>query len=71
MGIFFGVGIVVYMTFTKTTMAMLFAGMPQWIQDLNNGVFALVVNVIVMLVASLATRKVTEPGQMTVSETTK
>lgn len=71
LGIFFGVGIVVYMTFTKTTMAMLFAGMPQWIQDLNNGVFALVVNIIVMLVASLVTRKVTEPGQMTVSETTK
>ena len=72
LGIFFGVGIVVYMTFTKTTMAMLFAGMPQWIQDLNNGVFALVVNIFVMVAVSLVTKKAADAERLTqVSETMK
>ena len=65
LGIFFGVGIVLYMTFTKTTMAMLFAGFPQWIQDLNNGVFALVVNIFVMVAVSFVTKKAADAKQVT------
>ncbi|WP_289137559.1 hypothetical protein [uncultured Brevibacillus sp.] len=61
-----------YIVLLFKSMAMLFAGMPQWIQDLNNGVFALVVNIFVMVAVSLVTKKAADAERLTqVSETIK
>ncbi|MCM3756333.1 sodium:solute symporter family protein [Sporosarcina aquimarina] len=56
-GMFTGVAIVIYVTFSKTTMAQLFPSLPSVIQDLNIGIIALFTNIILMFVISLATRK--------------
>jgi SSS family solute:Na+ symporter len=54
-GIVFGVATVAYITITKTTIGTLFPALPQAIQDLNVGIVALFVNVVVMTLVSLAT----------------
>ncbi|TQR12956.1 sodium:solute symporter family protein [Psychrobacillus soli] len=56
-GMFVGVAIVIYVTFTKTTMASLFPSLPSAIQDLNIGVIALFTNIIVMFIVSFFTKK--------------
>ncbi|WP_153722456.1 sodium:solute symporter family protein [Sporosarcina cascadiensis] len=58
-GMFAGIAIVIYVTFSKTTMADLFPSLPSIIQDLNIGIIALFTNVVLMLVVSLLTRKST------------
>jgi solute:Na+ symporter, SSS family len=55
-GIFFGVATVAYITITSSSIGTLFPSLPQSIKDLNVGVIALVVNVVVMVVVSVATR---------------
>ncbi|MDY0393524.1 sodium:solute symporter [Virgibacillus halophilus] len=54
-GMFIGVGIVIYVTFTDMTMAELFPALPSEIQDLNIGIIALVANVVVMYLVSYFT----------------
>ncbi len=56
-GMFAGVTIVIYTTFSGMTMAELFPGLPSVIQDLNTGIIALFTNVIVMVAVSLLTRR--------------
>jgi SSS family solute:Na+ symporter len=55
-GIAAGVATVAYITITGTTIGTLFPFLPQWVQDINVGVIALLINVVVMAVVSLATR---------------
>jgi SSS family solute:Na+ symporter len=55
-GMSVGVGIVIYMTFSGTTMAQLFPSLPSIIQDLNVGIIALGANVILMFSVSYATK---------------
>ncbi|MEW9671839.1 sodium:solute symporter [Ammoniphilus sp. 3BR4] len=57
-GIMTGVATVAYTTITSTTLGTLFPSLPQTIQDLNIGIIALFINVIVMFAVSLATSKV-------------
>ncbi|MET3288644.1 UNVERIFIED_CONTAM: SSS family solute:Na+ symporter [Brevibacillus sp. OAP136] len=57
-GIALGVGIVLYTTSAKVTMASLFPGFPQVVQDLNIGALALVLNIAAMVVVSLLTKTV-------------
>jgi SSS family solute:Na+ symporter len=56
-GIVFGVATVAYITITNTTIGTLFPVLPQAIQDLNVGIIALIVNVAVMILVSLTTRR--------------
>ena len=58
-GILFGVATVAYFTITKTSIATLFPGLPQMVQDLNIGFVALFVNLLVGLLISVVTRKST------------
>ena len=46
-GILVGITIMVYTAFTKITIASLFPGLPQYIKDLNIGMIALLLNVII------------------------
>ncbi|WP_019122362.1 sodium:solute symporter family protein [Brevibacillus massiliensis] len=55
-GIFAGVATVTYITIQNTTVGTLFPSLPQAIQDLNVGVIALIVNVVVMAAVSIATK---------------
>ncbi|MBA9028965.1 sodium:solute symporter family protein [Peribacillus huizhouensis] len=55
-GMLVGVAIVIYITFTKTTMAMLFPSLPSVIQDLNIGIIALAANILVMFIISSLTK---------------
>jgi solute:Na+ symporter, SSS family len=57
-GILFGVATVAYITITNSTIGTLFPALPQVIKDLNVGIIALVVNVVVMVAVSAATRSV-------------
>ncbi|MFF2753080.1 sodium:solute symporter [Psychrobacillus sp. NPDC058041] len=59
-GMFVGVTIVLFVTFTKTTMASLFPSLPSVIQDLNIGVIALFSNIIVMFIVSFFTKSPTK-----------
>ncbi|GHI01072.1 sodium:solute symporter family protein [Neobacillus kokaensis] len=61
-GMFVGVAIVIYVTFTKTTMAMLFPSLPSVIQDLNIGIIALATNIIIMFTVSFFTKN-TQAGE--------
>ncbi|AZU64328.1 sodium:solute symporter family protein [Neobacillus mesonae] len=63
MGMFIGVAIVVYVTFTKTTMAGLFPTLPSTIQDLNIGIIALAANIVVMFTVSFFTKKSLVSGE--------
>lgn len=54
-GILAGVAAVAALSLTHTTLATLFPGLPQAIQDLNVGIVALAVNIAVLLAASALT----------------
>lgn len=55
-GIITGVAIVVIITLTQATIGSLFPALPQVGKDINTGILALVVNVIVTVVVSFATK---------------
>lgn len=55
-GMVLGLGIVAYITITKSTIATLFPSLPQAVKDLNVGIVALIANVIIMVIVSLLTR---------------
>lgn len=54
-GILLGESIVIYTTASNTTMATLFPTMPSFIQDINMGVIALLINIVSMVVVSAIT----------------
>ena len=62
-GILAGVSTVAYVTVSKVTVSTLFPSMPQIIKDLNVGVIAMFVNVVVMVAVSLATRHLITAAQ--------
>ncbi|WP_047151789.1 sodium:solute symporter family protein [Aneurinibacillus tyrosinisolvens] len=55
-GIIVGICIVTYITVTKTTVGTLLPSLPQGVKDLNVGVIALIMNITVLVIVSLATR---------------
>lgn len=57
-GITCGVATVTYVTITKITIDSLFPVLPQAVKDLNVGIIALFVNILVMVVVSYATRSI-------------
>ena len=58
-GICVGVGTVTWVTLAgATTFGKLIPGLPQWIQDLNTGIIALVFNIVTLVVVSAVTRQV-------------
>jgi SSS family solute:Na+ symporter len=57
-GMGIGLLIVAYITLSGSTIATMFPGVPQYMKDLNVGIVALLVNVIVMFVVSGFTRNV-------------
>lgn len=59
-GILVGELVVAYVTITSQTMATLFPFMPQAVQDLNSGIVAMILNLIVTFVVSSFTKKVQE-----------
>ena len=56
-GIICGLAIVTYITISQSTIGTLFPSLPQAAKDLNVGIIALAVNFIVMMVVSLAFKK--------------
>jgi solute:Na+ symporter, SSS family len=56
-GIIAGLTVVAYTTTTHTTLVDLFPFLPSAWNDVNTGIIALVVNVVVMIVVSLATKR--------------
>ncbi|MEQ6357103.1 sodium:solute symporter [Lysinibacillus sp. M3] len=56
-GILTGVAVVAFVTISGSTMATMFPGLPQPIQDLNVGIIALLINTIVMVIVSVVTMK--------------
>ncbi|HSU79810.1 MAG TPA: sodium:solute symporter [Candidatus Angelobacter sp.] len=59
-GILAGELVVAYVTITSQTMATLLPFMPQAVQDLNSGIVAMILNLIVTFVVSSFTKKVNE-----------
>lgn len=57
-GMGIGLLIVAYITLSGSTIATMFPGVPQYMKDLNVGIVALLVNIIVMFVVSGFTRNV-------------
>jgi SSS family solute:Na+ symporter len=57
-GLVAGVATVAWVTLAKTSFAVLLPGAPGWFQDLNVGFAALLVNLAVAVIVSLATRRV-------------
>ncbi|WP_342602237.1 sodium:solute symporter [Peribacillus sp. FSL E2-0159] len=55
-GIIMGEATVAYITLSKTTIGTLFPLFPQWVKDINVGIIALTLNVIVMTVVSMVTK---------------
>ncbi len=55
-GILAGVAVATVLTFTHTTIGSVFPGLPEAVRDLNVGIIALAANVVVLAVASAATR---------------
>ncbi|MFP3415818.1 sodium:solute symporter family protein, partial [Bacillus sp. SIMBA_074] len=55
-GIIAGVSMVAYVTISNTTIGTLFPLLPQSIQDLNQGIIALLINLVVMTIVSLITK---------------
>lgn len=53
LGIVAGILTVAYVSLTNSTIGTLFPFLPQFMQDLNDGIVALIVNVVVMMVVSL------------------
>ena len=62
-GILVGVVVTAILTFTKTTVASLFPGLPEVVRDLNVGIIALVANVVVMVAVSAMTRSGVETAR--------
>jgi SSS family solute:Na+ symporter len=56
-GILAGEATVAYLTASGKTMAMLFPSWPEAVTDLNIGIVAMVVNIVVLIVVSVATRQ--------------
>ncbi|MFK2826991.1 sodium:solute symporter family protein [Bacillus sp. B190/17] len=56
-GIIAGLATVGYTTLTKATIGALFPSLPQVVKDMNIGLIALLINVVVMIVVSLVTQK--------------
>lgn len=69
-GIIAGVATVTLITMTNTTLDTLFPEFPQAVKDLNVGIVALVVNVAVMILVSLATRRFSLSGREDLPATT-
>ncbi|MEI4622297.1 sodium:solute symporter family protein [Bacillus cereus] len=65
-----GVGLLVvaYITLSGSTISSMFPSFPQYIKDLNVGIVALVVNIIVMFVVSIVTRNIEVTRNSTVLE---
>lgn len=59
-GIIAGVIVVAYITITNATMGTFFPQAPQFIKDLDVGIAALVVNIVIMFTVSAITKKVKE-----------
>jgi SSS family solute:Na+ symporter len=57
-GIVAGIASVMYITITETTLGTLFPALPQIIKDTNVGVISLFINLVVLMVVSLATKKI-------------
>jgi solute:Na+ symporter, SSS family len=55
-GIGAGVATVAYITITGSTVGTLFPFLPQAIQDFNAGIIAMIINIVVLVVVSLATK---------------
>ena len=55
-GIVAGIASVMYITITETTLGTLFPALPQIIKDTNVGVISLFINLVVLMVVSLATK---------------
>ncbi|RNB88456.1 sodium:solute symporter family protein [Brevibacillus nitrificans] len=62
-GILAGLSTVAYTSLTNATIGSLFPQLPQVIQDLNIGLVALLINVVVMLVVSVVTKTAPEIGE--------
>ncbi|WP_110926445.1 sodium:solute symporter family protein [Bacillus massiliglaciei] len=60
-GIISGLAVVTYITLSGTTIGTLFPSLPQAAKDLNVGIIALAVNILVMLAVSLLFRKKAQP----------
>ncbi len=56
-GIFAGVATVALISLTHTTLGTLFPALPQWARELNVGIVALVVNIVVLAIVSAATQR--------------
>jgi SSS family solute:Na+ symporter len=55
-GIIMGEITVAYITLSKSTLGTLFPLLPQWVKDINVGIIALIINVVVMTVVSMVTK---------------
>jgi SSS family solute:Na+ symporter len=64
-GIIAGVATVAYLTVSKTTVATLLPGLPQWIKDLNVGIVALLVNLAALGVVTFVMRALSGAGAAT------
>ena len=53
-----GLLVVAYITLSGSTIATMFPGVPQYIKDLNIGIVALLINIIVMFIVSGFTKNV-------------
>jgi SSS family solute:Na+ symporter len=56
-GILAGVAVVAYTTIQSASIGSLFPSFPQWAKDMNIGIVALIVNLVVLLVVSAVTQK--------------
>ncbi|MFJ7974271.1 hypothetical protein ACIQZI_00955 [Peribacillus sp. NPDC096379] len=56
-GMIFGVITVAYITIKQGTIATMFPSFPQVIQDLNVGIIALTINIVITVIVSLFTNK--------------
>jgi SSS family solute:Na+ symporter len=57
LGMISGVIAVAYMTLTQATIATLFPSLPQVMKNLNSGIIALLINVVITVIISLVTSK--------------
>ncbi len=63
-GVLVGVAVAAWLTFTHATLGTLLPFLPQWVKDLNVGIVALVLNVVVLVVVSAATgRRLAVPAE--------
>ncbi|MCY8515904.1 sodium:solute symporter family protein, partial [Bacillus atrophaeus] len=66
-GIICGLATVAYITVSHTTIADVFPTIPQSLKDVNTGIFALVINCMVMVIVSMVTRKNKHGADETIS----